>query len=106
MSCSRRSSATFWRSLQLQEARDERLLARLRELQLRLDPVPEHAITAARSALGATMPGCENQSGEHPLPEPSRDVGDDLLTPPKDHCAADTRRSQSTTSCAKARRRR
>ena len=51
MTCSRRSRVTSPRSRQLQTERDERLLARLRELGRRCDPVTEEVTAAARSAL-------------------------------------------------------
>jgi hypothetical protein len=48
--CSRRSSTTSLCSLRLQADRDERLLARLCDLGRRLDPLPDHAVAAARCA--------------------------------------------------------
>jgi hypothetical protein len=61
--CSRRSPTTFPCSLRLQEDRDERLLARLGELGRRLDPMPEHAVAAARLAGSAPVSQSKNPVG-------------------------------------------
>jgi hypothetical protein len=64
LTCSRRSHAMFTPALPLASERDECLLARLRQLGRRCDPVPEHALASARCALIVS----KNQiSGTEPL---------------------------------------
>lgn len=53
MTCTRRSCATDPLELRLHAARDECLLAHLRALLNRTDPVPEHVTAAARAAFSA-----------------------------------------------------
>jgi hypothetical protein len=63
VTCSRRSSGKLPRSLQPQAGRDDRLLARLRELAQRFDPMPEHTAAAARSAFSAAVSESEAEIG-------------------------------------------
>jgi hypothetical protein len=62
---SRRKYARRACSRDLKTNRDERLLATLRELGRLLDPMPEHAAAAARSAFSAAA-SCSESSSQHP----------------------------------------
>ena len=84
MTYSRRKSARRPCSRDLKTNRDERLLATLRELGRLLDPMPEHAAAAARSAFSAAA-SCSESTSQHPRCQSAVPLINGRCTAPVEH---------------------